>query len=52
MVPEELYKTGKNGHNGQIGQKRTKTHKNLSMHKKAGFGINQNPVITLKNFCG
>jgi hypothetical protein len=54
VVPEEVYKTGKNGQIRQIGQKRTKTaktHKNFSMHEIAGFGINQNHVITLKNFC-
>ena len=35
---------------GQIGQNAKKTNKNFSMHEIAGFGINQNPVITLANF--
>jgi hypothetical protein len=51
VVPDEVYKAGKNGQNAQDGQKRAKTHKNFSMHEIAGFGINQNHVITLKNFC-
>jgi hypothetical protein len=43
---------GKNGQIYKIWQKHKKTHKNFSMHEIASFGINQNPVITLKNFCG
>jgi hypothetical protein len=29
VVPEEVYKTGKNGQIGQIGKNRTKTHKKV-----------------------
>jgi len=48
-VPEKKYKTGKNGKIGKLG-KNGKNDKKFSMHEKAGFCINQNPVITLKNF--
>jgi len=40
VVPDEVFKAGKNGQNAQDGQKRAKT------------AILENPlVITLKNFC-
>ena len=35
MVPDEVYKAGKNGQNAPNAQKRTKTHKNFSMHEIA-----------------
>ena len=50
MLPEEVYKAGKNGQIGQNAQKRAKTGKNFSINEIAGFGINQNHVITFKNF--
>ena len=35
MVPDEVNKAGKNGQKAPYGQKRTKTHKNFSMHEIA-----------------